>query len=148
VMSAMVLGRFVGGAVQYRLDFPKDKKFKIAIFVYLILCFIETGYLFTPIYIMAIMCFISGLLAVTSYNIRVSTTQSYIPDAKRARFNGAFQMFMNAGTIIGQLIAGALADVIPIRAVVIIFNSICVVAVFGIMWWGRRHVIPIYNRTV
>ena len=148
VMSAMVLGRFVGGAVQYKLDFPKDKKFKIAMFVYLTLCFIETGYLFTPIYMMAIMCFISGLLAVTSYNIRVSTTQSYIPDAKRARFNGAFQMFMNAGTIIGQLIAGALADVIPIRAVVIIFNSVCVIAIFGIMWRGRRHVIPIYNRIV
>ena len=148
VMIAMVTGRFVGGAVQYRLDFPKDKKFIIAIGVYLALCFIETGYLFTPIYIMAIMCFISGLLAVTSYNIRLSTTQSYIPDAKRARFNGAFQMFMNAGTIIGQLIAGALADIIPIRAVVIIFNVICIIAIFGIMWRGRRHVIPIYNQTV
>ena len=148
VMSLIVLGRFVGGAVQYKIDFPKEKKFIIAITVYLTLCFIEMGYLFTPIYVLATLGFISGLLSVTSYNIRISTTQSYVPDAKRARFNGTFHMIMNAGTILGQLIAGVLADIIPIRAVIIIYQGICLIAVFGIIWRGRDHVIPIYNQTV
>jgi MFS family permease len=148
VMGCSVIGRLIGGAVQYRLDYPKDKKFMIAMFVYLSISVIEMTILFTPIYVMATLNFIVGLLGVTSYNIRVSATQSYLPDAKRARFNGAFQMFMNAGMIIGQLIAGALADIIPIRAVVITFNAIAFVACFGIMWRGRRHVIPIYNRVV
>jgi len=147
-VMAGVLGRFIGGAVQYKLDLPKDKKFLIAVFVYITFSIIAMGVLFTPIYVMIVLSFIVGLLTVTSYNIRISTTQSYIPDTKRARFNGTFQMIMNTGTIGGQLIAGALADIIPIRAVVIIFNSICLIAVFAIMWHGRKHVIPIYNRTV
>jgi len=106
------------------------------------------GILFMPLYVMAVFSFVVGLLGVTSYNIRVSATQSYLPDAKRARFNGTFQMVMNAGMIVGQLAGGALADFVPIRAVVVSFNAICLVASFAIMWRGRRHVIPIYNRVV
>jgi len=148
VMIAGVLGRFIGGLIQYRIDLPVKKKFMIAISVYVTFCIIEMGILFTPIYVMAILAFLVGLLTVTSYNIRISTTQSYIPDAKRARFNGTFHMFMNSGMIIGQLIAGALADYIPIRVVVMSFNAICLIAVFAIMWRGRRHVMPIFNRSV
>ena len=148
VMLSGVLGRFIGGAVQYKLDLPVEKKFIIAMFVYVISAIIDMSYLFTPVFMMAALSFIVGLLTVTSYNIRISTTQSYIPDEKRARFNGTFHMIMNVGIITGQLIAGALADIIPIRMVVVLFNAISLIAVFLIMWRGRRHVIPIYNRSV
>ena len=148
VIGFAVIGRLVGGAVQYKLDYPVNKKFNIALFVYASISILEMSYLFTPVYAMAIMCFCTGILGVTSYNIRISTTQSYIPDSKRARFNGAFQMVMNAGIISGQLAAGALADHIPIRAVIVLFNSLSLIAAYGIMWRGRRHVKPIYNRTV
>jgi len=148
VMGASVLGRIIGAAIQYRIDMPVNKKFMIAVSVYITFCIIEMSYLFTPIYVMAILAFIVGLLTVTSYNIRISTTQSYIPNEKRARFNGTFQMIMNSGMIVGQLTAGALADIIPIRAVFIIFNGICLIAVFAIMIRGRKHVIPIFNRKV
>jgi len=148
VMGGGVVGRLIGGAVQYRLDYPKDKKFLIAMIVYVSICLLEMGILFMPLYVMAAFSFVVGLLGVTSYNIRISATQSYLPDAKRARFNGTFQMVMNAGMIVGQLVGGALADFVPIRAVVVALNAICLVASFGIMWRGRRHVIPIYNRVV
>jgi len=148
IMIAGVLGRFIGGLVQYKLDLPVHRKFQIAIFVYLVSAVIDMGYLFTPVYIMGFLAFTVGLLTVTSYNIRISTTQSYITDDKRARFNGTFHMIMNSGIIIGQLIAGALADYVPIRAVVVLFNGISLVAVYFIMWRGRKHVIPIYNRSV
>ena len=148
IMIAAVLGRFIGGLVQYKLDLPVSKKFMIAIFVYIISAIIDMVYLFTPVYLMGFLAFTVGLLTVTSYNIRISTTQSYVTDDKRARFNGTFHMIMNAGIILGQLIAGALADYIPIRAVVVMFNGISLIAVFAIMWRGRKHVIPIYNRSV
>ncbi len=38
---------------------------------------------------MALM-FINGFLAVNSYNIRISATQSYVPNELRGRFNGVF----------------------------------------------------------
>jgi len=148
VMIASVLGRFIGGAVQYKLDLPVNKKFMIAIFVYIISAVVDMTYLFTPVFMMIALSFSVGLLTVTSFNIRISTTQSYIPDDKRARFNGTFHMIMNVGIISGQLLAGALAEIAPIRLVVVIFNSFSLIAVFAIMWRGRRHVIPIYNRSV
>jgi len=148
VVGAAVFGRFVGGALQYKIELPKEKKFMIAMFVYVVSSFIEIGYLFTPVAVMTTLMFITGLLTVTSFNIRMSTTQDYIPDEKRARFNGTFQMVMTFGTISGQLIAGALAEIIPIRAVVVIYGAIVLTAAFLIMWRGRKHVIPIYNRTV
>lgn len=148
VMGCTVVGRFIGGAVQYKIDYPKEKKFTIALVVYITISLLEMSLLFTPVYIMVFINFFVGLLAVTSYNIRISTTQSYVPNEKRARFNGAFQMFMNAGMIIGQLIAGGVADHVPIRAVYVSFNAVSLVAAFAIMWRGRNHVKPIYNQVV
>ena len=148
VIGASVLGRVVGGAIQYKVELPKAKKFMIAMTVYVVSSFIEIGFIFTPVIVMTILMFTTGLITVTSFNIRMSTTQDYIPDEKRARFNGTFQMVMTFGTISGQLIAGALAEIIPIRAVVVIYGAIVLTAAFLIMWRGRKHVIPIYNRTV
>ena len=148
VMGGFVAGRLIGGLVQYKIEYPKDHKFMIAMIVYISICFIEGAFLFTPVFMMVIMTFLVGILGVTSYNIRISATQSYVPDDKRARFNGAFCMFMSLGTIIGQLSAGALAELIPIRAVVVGFNALCLVASFAIMLRGKHHVKPIYNRKV
>jgi len=148
VVGCGTVGRLIGGMVQYRLDYPMHRKFTIAMIVYVSIAVIEMTILFTPVYVIAALCFTTGLLGVTSYNIRVSATQSYLPDAKRARFNGTFHMFLNAGMILGQLLAGALADLLPTRAVVVSFHAITFIAAFAIMWRGRRHVIPIYNRVV
>ena len=148
VMGAAVIGRFVGGAIQYKVELPKEKKFMIAMTVYIISSFVEIGFLFTPVVVMTILMFTTGVLTVTSFNIRMSSTQDYIPDETRARYNGAFQMIMTVGAVSGQLIAGALAEVIPIRAVVVIYGTIVLMAAIFIMWRGRRHVIPIFNRNV
>lgn len=41
--------------------------------------------LYFPIVVMMILCFAEGILGVTSYNIRISATQSYVPDEKKGR---------------------------------------------------------------
>jgi len=32
--------------------------------------------------------------------------------------------------------------------VIVIFNALCLIAVFVVMWRGRSHVKPIFNRIV
>ena len=95
-----------------------------------------------------IAAFVSGFLAVNSYNIRISATQSYVPDSCRARFNGVFLMFTTLGSVIGQLAAGALAEFLPIRGVIAGLQLVGLVSVFTIIWPGRSHVKSIYNREV
>jgi MFS family permease len=127
------------------LRYPKDKKYIIALFVYIAISIIDGAYLFFPFWAMLLFMLADGLLGVTSYNIRISSTQNYLPDEMRGRFNGIFQMFAILGTIIGQLIAGALGDKLPIRGIVAVSMAVTLRSVFVIMVPNGKHVKEIYN---
>jgi MFS family permease len=109
---------------------------------------IEGIQLFMPVTIMMTCFFISGIMGVTSYNIRISATQSYVPDEKRGRFNGIFNMICTAGGILGQLLGGAMAEFASERTVTVIFAIFNVLAVVFVMYRGRDSVKKIYNRKV
>ncbi len=146
VSNCNVAGRFAGGLLQYKLSFPKEKKFAIALFVYVSICLLDGTVLFLPIPLMMLFQFIQGVLGVTSYTIRTAATQAYVPDTKRARFNGIFQMMISAGSILGNLAAGALAEVFSERVVVAGINAFALAMVYVFMVRGRSHVAAIYNR--
>lgn len=148
VMGIFVLGRLIGGFIQYRLRYPADKKYLIAVTVYGVLAVISGSYLYAPLMLMTALSFISGLMSVTSYNIRIAATQSYVPDSKRARFNGSFQMLCNLGQITGQLTSGALADRFEPRYVISAYCLLNLAAVFAVMLPNRKHVEPIYNQDI
>ncbi len=146
VSSFGVAGRFLSGLVQYRVKIPAEKKFAIALTVYVAIDILDGARLFLPIPLMAAVFFLSGALGVTSYNIRVAATQSYIPDGKRARFNGTFNMLCSLGSIAGSLLAGALAEVMPEQAIPALLEVAGLVAVYLFMYRGRREVSAIYNK--
>ncbi|HBL83697.1 MAG: hypothetical protein A2Y17_08845 [Clostridiales bacterium GWF2_38_85] len=141
-----VLGRLIGGVIHYQYKYPIEKKFNIALFVYTTISIIEAFTLYLPVWVMMINFFIVGILGVTSFNIRISATQAYVPDSKRGRFNGTFQMFMSFGAILGQLAAGSLGEFVPERIVIMAFMGINMLAVYFVMYKGRKHVKVIYNR--
>ena len=89
--------------------------------------------------------FCDGVLGITSYNIRISGTQNYLPDEMRGRFNGLFQMLCILGTIIGQLLAGVLGDKLPIRGIVAGAMAFNLLGVFFVMIPNGKHVRKIYN---
>ena len=148
VMGANTIGRLIGGGVHYFFKYPAEKKYSIALFVYIFISFIDGAYLFFPFWAMLIFMLFEGMLGVTSYNIRISSTQNYLPDEMRGRFNGLFQMFTIIGTILGQLIAGAIGDLFPIRWIIAVSMSITVLMVFVIIVPNGEHVKKIYNVNV
>ena len=125
-----------------------DKKFYIALFVYATLCFIEGSYLYMPVAVMLVMELFSGMLGVTSFNIRISATQNYVKDEFRGRFNGIFSMVNILGMIAGQLLAGGLSTLMQPRAIIMLVYSFNLLAVYFIMYRNREHVKLIYNRQV
>ncbi len=141
-------GRFAGGFIQYKLRFSKEKKFAVALTVYTVLCFLDAFVLFLPVPLMAVCYFCIGILGVTSYTIRAAATQSYVPDAKRARFNGVFLMSTSLGGVCGSLFAGALAEVFGERPVVFGVQISMLAVIYLFMYRGRRHVAAIYNQDV
>ena len=146
VSSFSQAGRVAGGLVHYKVRLPAQKKFAIAMTIYVLISLIECTVLFLPIPVMAAAFFLEGLLGVTSYNIRIAATQSYLPDVKRARFNGTFQMITSLGSLSGTLLAGSLAEVLPERGVIVLFSAVGLAAAWLFMFRRRREVSAIYNR--
>ena len=146
VWGFMVLGRVLGGMMHYRLHLPEEHKFKIAVFVYVVISALEGTYLYLPLALMRLFCFLQGVLGVTSYNIRISSTQSYVPDDRKGRFNGTFLMLTTIGSLLGQLLAGMLTEIMPMRGVLSLFMGISGASAVIIMGRGRNAVKPIYNK--
>ncbi len=148
VSNFAMAGRLVGGAIQYKVRIPKERKFQASLFVYVAIWVLAGSTLFLPLPLMTAAFFLDGALGVTSYTIRTAATQSYVPDSKRARFSGTFQMLMSLGGIVGSLGIGALAEAFSERAVTVAASAAALAMVYLIMYRGREHVKRIYNRDV
>lgn len=148
LMGANVFGRLVGGLFHYRHKYRPETKFTVAVFVYISITVLEGTLVFTPPVCMLIMGFLSGVLAVNSYNIRIAATQSYVPNDYRARFNGVFLMVTTVGSIFGELAAGALGEFFRGDYIILGSQIINLIAIFAIMLKGREDVKLIYNREV
>ena len=141
-------GRIAGGMIHYKVKIPAKRKFAIAFAAYLTLPVIDSVFLFLPIPAMAAVNLCAGMIGVTSYNIRIAATQSYLLDEKRARFNGAFQMLTSLGSLCGTLLAGTLAEAMPERGVILLFSAVHMLCIWLIVFRRRREVAVIYNREV
>ena len=142
----MMLGRVITSSWHYRNKLPVNKKFLITFIVYTTLSLINGTLLYLPLSIMFILGFIQGCMGVTSYTIRISATQSYVPDEKKGRFNGAFNMLSVLGCLIGEGIAGVLSELMDMRLVVVLVEVVVFASAVLIMGGGRKSVAPIYNR--
>lgn len=148
VTNFSTVGRLIGGVIHYKIRLPVERKFAIALAVYVSLAVIDGVALWTPVPVMALLFLLSGWLGVTSYNIRIAATQTYLPDGKRARFNGTFQMLCSLGSIAGSLTAGGLAEVMSERAAIGLLAASGLAGVGLFMYRRREHVKKIYNREV
>ena len=146
VWGGALAGRAIGGLVHYRIRLPVKAKYTIALLVYIIISAAEGSYLYFPIPIMFCLCFLTGILGITSYTIRSSATQSYVPDEKKGRFNGAFNMLSTVGNFTGELAAGALAVVFSPRYVLSGFMFVCLLSAVFVIGGNRKAVSAIYNR--
>ena len=148
VTNFSMAGRIIGGVIHYKTKLPVNKKFTIALTVYVVIAVIDAVTLWMPVPVMCLLLLLTGLLSVTSYNIRIAATQTYVPDGKRARFNGTFSMLCSLGGIAGSLTAGGLAEVMPERWAIVLLAGVGLLGVYVFMYRGRKHVAAIYNREV
>ena len=147
VWGMALMGRALGGLIHYRANIPAEKRFDTALTVYIVISVLEGVYLFTPIPVMMVMCFLVGIGGVTSYTIRISATQSYVPDERKGRFNGAFNMLSTLGALLGEVLSGVLTVLVPERVVLLSVMLLCALAAVVVIGGGRRFVAPIYNRS-
>lgn len=148
VSNFSVVGRLTGGLFQYRIPIPREKRFVLSMMIYVITGILIGTEMFLPIPLMALAYFVEGLLSVISYTIRTAAIQSYVPDSKRARFNGVSSMMMSLGSIVGNLTAGALGEYFTERSVILGMNLMGLVMIYVFIYRGRDHVRKIYNQDI
>ena len=146
VWGMALVGRAIGGLIHYRVTIPAKVRYSAALTVYVVISVLEGVYLYTPVPVMMILCFLVGIGGLTSYTIRISATQSYVPDERKGRFNGAFNMLSTAGALLGELLAGLLTLLVPERVVLLAVMLLCALAAVVVIGGGRKHVALIYNR--
>jgi len=145
VMAASIIGRSLGSLFHYKRRMPVSKKYIIAYGVYVIIAVAGGIYLYLPFWGMIFTMFVTGGLGITSYTIRISATQAYVPDERKGRFNGAFNMLNTLGALAGEMLAGALSTLIEPRAILALFYGINLAAVFLLIGRNRRYIEPLYN---
>ena len=110
LISASSIGRIIGGFIHYIFKYPPKKRYIIAVSVYITVEVLSATLLYTPLFVMITISFIVGLLSVTSFNIRMSATQIYIPKHMRGRVNASQNLLWQIGAIVGALSAGLVAE--------------------------------------
>lgn len=148
LISANTIGRLIGGMVHYRFRFPTHWKYRLAILSYTVTGLTSAFLLFVPYPVMLLFMLINGMIAVTSFNIRISGTQSHVPGHLRARFNSLFSVITTAGMLIGQLLAGALGEGVSIRAMLLMVQAVNIASAFAIMLPAKKHVKAVYNQDI
>ena len=146
VMAFSLAGRAIGGMIHYRTRIPARFRFRIALTVYVVISLLEGVYLFCPIPVMMLSCFLVGIGGVTSYTIRISATQRHVPDEMKGRFNGAFNLLSTAGALAGELAAGVFSVLTEGRIVLLAAMALCAAAALVFIGGGREHVSALYNR--
>ncbi|MDD3958063.1 MAG: MFS transporter [Candidatus Izemoplasmatales bacterium] len=148
LVSASAVGRVVGGIIHYLFKYPTNKKYLIAVSVYITVEVMSATMLYLPVYaLMVVSSFIVGLLSVTSFNIRMSATQTYIPGPIRGRVNATQQLLWNFGAIVGTLIIGLMAEYsgMDYRLIILLAATVSMSAIFLIPVRMKDEFKRIYN---
>jgi MFS family permease len=147
LISASAIGRMVGGIIHYIFKYPTAKKYLIAVSVYITVEVLGATLLYMPYIMMVVVSFIVGLLSVTSFNIRMSATQTYLPSHIRGRVNSTQQMLWNIGTILGTLTIGLIAEYsgLEYRLIILLASVVSLSAIFIFPIGMKNEFKKIYN---
>jgi hypothetical protein len=129
--TAETLGRMLGGLVQYKIKIKPEKRFGITKFVYFTYETFDILLLYLPYPLMIVNRFICGVLGITSYTLRESSVQSYLPRDMRAKVNAIFNVATSFTVIIFQLGVGSVGDLLGYRRTVVLFTAISMAAIIG-----------------
>ena len=143
--SAETIGRALGAVVHYVFKIPRHRRYWLTVRVYLLYDLCDGVMLFLAYPVMLALKFLCGFLGVNTATLREAATQSYLPQEIRGRVNGLFQVLMNIGMVLVQLLAGALGEMFPYRYVSLAFSMIALAAVFLIIVRNKEDVRKIYE---
>ena len=143
--AAEFAGRSLGGAVRYKREIPRGKRFKFAFFVYNAYELMDASLLWLPYPLMLLNRAAAGYLGIGSATMRLAAVQGYIPDEMRARINAFESMLYCLGMGVFSLIVGALGELMSPRAAVSVSALFTLAVCWLTIFRRRREVGAVYD---
>jgi DHA3 family macrolide efflux protein-like MFS transporter len=143
--TAEMIGRVIGGVMQYFIKVPAKKRFAFTKTVYICYDSFEAFLLYLPYPVMLGIRFILGSLGVQSATIRQAAVQSYIPPEMRGRINAILSGICSLGMIIVQVAAGMLGEVMPYRTAALLLGGVNFLAVVALIIIPAKVNRPVYE---
>lgn len=138
-------GRSIGGAVRYRREIPRGKRFKFAFFVYNAYDLMDATLLWLPYPLMLVNRAAAGYLGIGSATMRLAAVQSYIPDGMRSRINAFEGVMYYLGMGVFSIIVGALGEVMSPGAAVSVSALFAMAVCWLTIFRRRREVGAVYD---
>ena len=142
--SAEMIGRVIGGAVQYKWEIPPKKRYAFTKMVYSVYDTMDAFLLFMPYPLMLLNRFLCGTLGSMSATVRSVAIQSYLPAHMRARVQALFGVIFAIGGIFFQLVAGILGEMIPYRIVAFLLGMLTFTSMIFLIVIPKKDNAPIY----
>ncbi len=143
--AAEFTGRSIGGAVRYRREIPRGKRFKFAFFVYNAYELMDATLLWLPYPLMLVNRAAAGYLGIGSATMRLAAVQSYIPDGMRSRINAFEGVMYYLGMGVFSIIVGALGEVMSPGAAVSVSALFAMAVCWLTIFRRRREVGAVYD---
>ena len=143
--AAEFAGRSIGGAVRYRREIPRGKRFKFAFFVYKAYELMDATLLWLPYPLMLVNRAAAGYLGIGSATMRLAAVQSYIPDGMRSRINAFEGVMYYLGMGAFSIIVGALGEVMSPGAAVSVSALFAMAVCWLTIFRRRREVGAVYD---
>ena len=143
--SAETVGRAVGAVVHYLFKIPRNRRYWLTVRVYMLYEICDGALLFLAYPVMLVLKFLCGFLGVNTATLREAATQSYLPQDMRARINGLFNVLMNMGIVLVQLLAGVLGEIFPYRFVTLGFSTVAFICILIFIVRNKEDVRKIYE---
>lgn len=145
LISSEMVGRLLGGLIQYKKEIPVTKRYAFTKAVYLFYSLADMALLFLPYPFMLANRFVCGGLGVSSGTIRESAVQSYLPERMRARVNAFFHVMFAAGGVFFQFLAGTLGQIMSCRAVAALLGLLAVGSIFFLIVLPAEDNRPVFE---
>lgn len=128
--TAQMLGRVIGGVLQYRFEIPPKKRFAFTKLVYLLYDTIDTVLLFLPYSVMLGLKFFTGGLGTSSAIIRSTAYQNFLPRNMRARVASINSLLFSVGMAAFYLLSGLLAEYLSYRTVAVVLGTFQLIVMY------------------
>ena len=138
-------GRSIGSALQYKIRIPKEKKFGIVFFVYMLYETMDMCLMWIPYPLMLVNRGLCGFFGSNSAILRNAAVQVYIPENLRSRINAFNSMLMMLAGSVLTLAVGALGEIVDYRVCVTICGILAMLACIALIWMRRKDVRKVYE---